>query len=58
MLANFWLKKPSTYVGIATWGASGFMAAPTIASGVYHLFVIPLLIASVIWMAHHEGKGS
>lgn len=55
---KFWLKKPSVYMGLATWGASGFMAAPTLASGFYHIFIIPLMIALLIWMAHHEGKAS
>lgn len=57
-MQKFWLKHPSTYLGLATWGASGFMASPTIASGLYHLFVIPMMLIGVIWLAHHEGKAS
>lgn len=46
----------STYAAIGTWGASGFMAQPTIASGLYHIFVIPILLAFIVFLAHHEGK--
>lgn len=45
----------SAYVALAVWGASGFMASPTIASGVYHLVVIPPLLALLVALAHWEG---
>lgn len=48
--------KFSTYAALATWGASGFMAAPTIASGFYHLTVLPVLIALTVWLSHREGR--
>lgn len=49
-------KNFSTYAGLLVWGASGFMAQPTIASGLYHLFVLPALIALTIFLAHHERE--
>ena len=52
------LKHWSTYMAFATWGVTGFMAQPTIASFVVHIFVTPIFLACVIWMAHHEGKHS
>lgn len=55
-VAKFWGKKPSTYLALVTWGASGFMASPTLASGVYHAVVVPICLAAVIWFAHHEGR--
>lgn len=54
----FWLKKPSVYAALLVWGSSGFMAQPTIASGFYHILIIPLLLAGVIWLAHREGRSA
>ncbi|MDB5608126.1 MAG: hypothetical protein JWP25_5026 [Bradyrhizobium sp.] len=54
----FWLKKPSVYAALLVWGSSGFMAQPTIASGFYHILIIPLLLAGVIWLAHREGRAA
>lgn len=53
---KFWLKKPSVYVALATWGATGFMAQPTVASFMVHIFLSPALLCAVVWLAHHEGK--
>lgn len=55
-LVKFWRRKPSVYAALATWGATGFMAQPTLASGVVHLAISPLMLAGVIWLAHHEGR--
>jgi hypothetical protein len=48
-------KKFSTYFAFASWGIAAFMAQPTMASGVAHFLINPLLLAAVIWLAHHEG---
>jgi hypothetical protein len=50
------LKHWSTYMAFATWGATGFMAQPTLASGVVHLFLTPVMLVGVIGLAHHEGR--
>jgi hypothetical protein len=50
--------KFSTYAGFTVWGASGFMAQPSIASGIYHLVVLPLLIILTIALAHREGRSA
>lgn len=55
-MRTFWLKHPSTYLALATWGATGFMAQPTVASAVVHLFISPLMLVGVIWLARHEGR--
>jgi len=52
------LMKFSTYAGFTVWGASGFMAQPSIASGIYHLVVLPLLIILTIALAHREGRSA
>jgi hypothetical protein len=51
-------KNLSSYAGIMVWGASGFMAYPSISSGIYHLTVLPLAILGTIWLAHQEGRRS
>lgn len=48
-------KKWSTYTAFAVWGATGFMAQPTIASLAVHALLVPCLLALTIWLAHHEA---
>lgn len=48
-------KKFSVYVALASWGTAAFMAQPTLASFVAHFAINPLLLALVIWLAHHEA---
>ena len=48
---------PSTYLALVSWGATGFMAQPTIASFVVHIFNLGLL-AVILWFAHREGRQS
>lgn len=55
---KFWLKHPSTYVALAAWGATGFMAQPTFASLIVHIVVTPVLLVGVIWLARHEGRNA
>lgn len=55
-MKTFWLKHPSTYAALAAWGVTGFMAQPTIASGFVHLVISPMILALVVWLAHHEGR--
>jgi hypothetical protein len=43
----------STYGGFVIWGASGFMAAPTLASLAYHMFILPLVILATVKLAQH-----
>lgn len=52
------ITRPSTYAALLVWGATGFMAQPTIASGVVHLFLAPVMLVAVVWLAHREGKRS
>lgn len=46
----------STYLALGVWGATGFMAQPTLASLVVHMVVSPLLLAATIFVAHHESR--
>lgn len=48
---KIWNTHWSTYGGFVIWGASGFMAAPTLASAAYHLFILPLFIFGTIKLA-------
>ena len=47
---------PSTYLALVTWGAAGFMSAPTFAAFLVHFAVVPLSLASMLWLAHWEGR--
>ncbi|WP_439398462.1 hypothetical protein ACRQ5Q_14430 [Bradyrhizobium sp. PMVTL-01] len=49
-------KKWSTYAALASWGASSFMAQPTMASFVVHFAINPIILMMVIILAHHEAK--
>lgn len=48
--------KPSTYVGLCVWGATGFMAQPSFASFIVHFAIAPALIFLTIWLAHWEAR--
>jgi len=48
--------KPSVYLALVVWGATGFMAQPSFASFVVHLFIVPVLLFLVIWLAHYEAR--
>lgn len=51
--------KPSVLLAFAVWGTTGFMAQPTFSSLMIHLFIVPALLALIIWLAHWEAhKGS
>ena len=52
-LEKFRLTHWSTYGGFVIWGASGFMAAPSLASLTYHLFILPIVIFVTIKLAQH-----
>jgi len=45
----------SNYIALAILAASGFTAQPTIASGVYHLFIILPLLFVLQLFGHVEG---
>lgn len=47
--------KPSIYLAFAVWGATGFMAQPSFASFIVHLFIVPVLLGLIIWLAHWEA---
>jgi hypothetical protein len=32
------------------------LIAPTLASGFYHLLVMPVFIMLLVWLAHREGR--
>lgn len=49
-----YLRFPSTYFAFLTWGVAGFMSAPTIASFVVHFFLVPVLLALTLFLAHRE----
>lgn len=53
---KFWLKHPSTYTAFAIWGATGFMAQPTLASGVVHLILVPPMLFLNNWLSRREGQ--
>lgn len=55
MKINTMHTKPSTYVGLAAWGATGFMAQPSMASFLVHFIIAPVLIGATIWLAHWEA---
>jgi hypothetical protein len=46
----------STYLALGVWGATGFMAQPTLASLVVHMLVSPILLGATIFAAHYEGR--
>lgn len=52
---RFWAY-PSTYIALVIWGATGFMAQPSIASFVVHFLIAPLLLLLALWLAHWEGR--
>lgn len=47
---------PSTYLVLVVWGASGFMAQPTLASFVVHFMIAPVFLFLALQMAHWEGR--
>jgi hypothetical protein len=47
---------PSSYIALVIWASAGFMAQPTIASFIVHFFFLPLLLLTVLWLAHWEGQ--
>ena len=47
---------PSSYVALVVWGATGFMAQPTIASFVVHFALAPILLLVLLWLAHWDGR--
>ena len=49
-------RKWSTYVALGSWGTAAFMAQPTLASFVAHFVINPALLATIIWLAHHEAR--
>ena len=48
-------KDMSNYIALGILAASGFTAQPTIASGVYHLFIILPLLFVLKLFGHLEG---
>lgn len=46
---------PSTIIALIIWGATGFMAQPTIASLFVHILLVPCFLALLVWIAHWEG---
>lgn len=49
---------PSSYLALVTWGATAFMAQPTVSSLVVHFIIVPLALATTLWLAHWEGRSS
>ena len=54
--ASFVRRRPSTILGFFLWGATGFMAWPTLASFFVHFIIAPIGFIALIWLAHWEGK--
>lgn len=52
---KFWAY-PSTYVALFVWGATGFMAQPSVASFLVHFLIAPVLLVLALWLAHWEGR--
>lgn len=51
-----YLGNPSTYAAFVVWAVAGFMGQPTMASFLVHFFILPPMLAAVVWLAHAEGK--
>lgn len=47
---------PSSYLALVVWGATGFMAQPTVASFAVHFVLVPIMLIAVLWLAHWEGQ--
>ncbi len=56
MILNKPHRRWSTYLALGVWGATGFMAQPSLASLVVHLIISPALLVAVVTVAHWEGR--
>lgn len=58
LLHAIWKRHISVYAALVVWGASGAMAYPSFSSMIYHLAIMPIALAALVFVARKEGKDS
>ena len=56
LLHNIWKRHISVYAALVVWGSSGAMAYPSFSSMLYHVFVMPIALAVLLFIARKEGE--
>ena len=56
LLHAIWKRHISVYAALVVWGTSGAMAYPSFSSMIYHVAIMPLALAVLIFTARKEGQ--